>query len=89
MIEIGGYPILWHILKHYSHHNMREFFIALGYRGEVIKRYFLDYLRLSGNVSVELAERQTHFHEKERENWLVHLIDTGLATNTGGRLLRL
>jgi glucose-1-phosphate cytidylyltransferase len=89
MIEIGGYPILWHILKHYSHHATREFFIALGYKGEVIKRYFLDYLRLSGNLSVELVPRQAHFHEQEREDWLVHLIDTGLPTNTGGRLLRL
>ena len=55
MIEIGGHPMLWHIMKHYSHHGVNEFFIALGYRGEIIKRYFLDYSSLSGSMTVDLS----------------------------------
>ncbi len=89
MVPIGGRPILWHIMKYYAAFGFREFFVALGYKGEDIKRYFLDYHGLVKSVTVELATGQTSFHESEVEDWKVHLIDTGLATNTGGRLKRL
>jgi glucose-1-phosphate cytidylyltransferase len=89
MVEIGGRPIVWHILKHYAHFGFREFCIALGYKGDDIKRFFLDYIRLSGSVSVEVATGRQSFHESRAEDWVVHLIDTGLKANTGGRLKRL
>ncbi len=89
MVEIGGRPILWHILKHYSHHGFNEFVIAVGYRGELIKRYFLDYHNLSGNMTLNLAGGRVETHSPECEDWLVHLIDTGTETNTGGRVKRL
>jgi glucose-1-phosphate cytidylyltransferase len=89
MIEIGSRPILWHIMKCYGHHGFRDFYVALGYRGDVIKRWFLDYHGLSRNLTVELGTGRTHFHEGDREDWNVHLIDTGLRAGTGGRVRRL
>ena len=89
MVPIGGRPILWHIMKYYAAHGFREFFVALGYKGEDIKRYFLDYHGLVKSVTIELATGRTNFHEAEVDDWTVHLMDTGLATNTGGRLKRL
>ena len=89
MVEIGGRPILWHILKLYAHHGFREFVLALGYKGEVIKRHFLDYSCTQGSLSIDLASGQLEPHRRECEDWLVHLIDTGHATNTGGRVRRL
>jgi glucose-1-phosphate cytidylyltransferase len=89
MVEIGGRPILWHILKLYSQHGLREFFIALGYRGEVVKRFFMEYTGLLGSLSIDLARGKVARHEEACEDWVVHLMDTGLATNTGGRLKRL
>lgn len=89
MVEIGGHPILWHIMKHYAYYNYEEFFIALGYKGEVIKRYFLDYYSLAGNTTINLSNGNVRMHHKECENWTVHLIDTDLATMTGGRVKRL
>jgi glucose-1-phosphate cytidylyltransferase len=89
MVEIGGRPILWHILKHYSHFGFNEFALALGYKGEVIKRYFLEYYHVSGSLTVNLANGQTAAHEKDRERWVVHLVDTGHRTQTGGRVKRL
>ncbi len=89
MIEIGGRPILWHIMKHYAHYGFKEFFIALGYKGEVIKRYFLDYYTLDGSLSVDLSSGNVQRHEKESEDWVVHLMDTGQDTLTGGRVKRL
>ncbi|MBN1452602.1 MAG: glucose-1-phosphate cytidylyltransferase [Anaerolineales bacterium] len=89
MVEIGGRPILWHIMKHYAHYGFKEFFIALGYKGEIIKRYFLDYYSLDGSMTVNLATGSVRAHDRTCEDWLVHLIDTGLVTNTGGRLKRL
>jgi glucose-1-phosphate cytidylyltransferase len=89
MVDVGGRPILWHIMKYYAAYGFREFFVALGYKGEVIKRYFLDYHGLVKSVTVELATGHTSFHESEVEDWVVHLIDTGLKTQTGGRLKRL
>jgi len=89
MIEIGGQPILWHIMKHYAHFGFKEFCIALGYRGEVIKRFFMDYHSLSGSISIDLASGHVDMHERECEDWVVHLQNTGQDTNTGGRVKRL
>jgi glucose-1-phosphate cytidylyltransferase len=89
MIEIGDRPILWHILKHYAHHGFQDFFVALGYRGEVIKRYFLDYASLRGSIRVDLAQGSATPYEPQREDWALHLVETGAATNTGGRVKRL
>jgi len=89
MIEIGGRPILWHIMKHYAHHDCKEFFIALGHRGEVIKRFFLDYCALGENMTVDLARGSIESRDGVSEDWIVHLKNTGLETNTGGRVKRL
>lgn len=89
MIEIGGRPILWHILKHYAHYGFREFFMALGYKGDIIKRYFIDYYTLNGSMTIDLAKGRMERHGRDCEEWAVHLIDTGLETNTGGRIKRL
>lgn len=89
MVEIGGRPILWHIMKHYAHHGFNEFLIALGYKGEMIKRYFMDYYALSGSMTVRLSDGRVDVHNQGGEDWVVHLIDTGLDTSTGGRVKRL
>jgi glucose-1-phosphate cytidylyltransferase len=89
MVEIGGRPILWHIMKHYAHYGFAEFLVALGYKGEYIKRYFLDYYTLNGSMSLDLATGSVRPQVKECEDWKLHLLDTGVQTNTGGRLKRL
>jgi glucose-1-phosphate cytidylyltransferase len=89
MVEIGGRPILWHIMKHYAHYGFAEFLVALGYKGEYIKRYFLDYYTLNGSMSLDLATGLVMPQVKECENWKLHLLDTGIQTHTGGRLKRL
>jgi glucose-1-phosphate cytidylyltransferase len=89
MVEIGGRPILWHIMKHYSRHGFREFVVALGYRGEDVKRFFVDYVSLSGDLTVNVDEGRITRTHAEPEDWIVHLVDTGLKTNTGGRVGRL
>lgn len=89
MVEVGGRPILWHIMRHYSHFDFNEFFIALGYRGEVIKRFFMDYCSLSGNMTLDLGRGHVESQDSECEEWVVHLRNTGLETNTGGRVKRL
>jgi glucose-1-phosphate cytidylyltransferase len=89
MVEVGGRPLLWHIMRHYSHFGFREFFVALGYRGEVVKRFFLDYCSLSGNMTLDLRRGNVESQETECEDWVVHLKNTGLETNTGGRIKRL
>jgi glucose-1-phosphate cytidylyltransferase len=89
MVDIGGRPILWHIMKHYALYGFTEFVIALGYRAEDVKRFFLDYLSLNGDMTVELGSRAVQRHEPERDAWTVHLVDTGLETSTGGRVGRL
>ncbi|MDQ2809163.1 MAG: glucose-1-phosphate cytidylyltransferase [Chloroflexota bacterium] len=89
MVEIGGRPILWHILQHYAHYGYKEFFLALGYRGEVIKRYFADYYSLNGSLTVNIRRGTVQVHEREVEDWVVHLMDTGQDTQTGGRVKRL
>ena len=91
MVEIGYRPILWHILKIYAHYGYRDFLIALGYKGEYIKRYMAEYASLSTNMTVDLATGKVEAHESdgEVEDWRVALIDTGRHTETGGRLLKL
>jgi len=89
MIEIGGKPILWHIMKIYSFWGFNEFVIALGYKGEVIKRYFLEYYAINSDITVNLGNGEVKFLGGPKENWIVHLVDTGLYTNTGGRVKRL
>src|SRR5947209_9391108 len=89
MVEIGGRPILWHILKHYAAHGFAEFVVALGYKGELVKRFFLEYAGAVGSLSVDLARGRVTHHDPAGEDWKVHLIDTGLTTNTGGRVRRL
>lgn len=89
MVEIGGYPILWHIMKHYDHYGFQEFVIALGYKGEVIKKYMVDYFTLSGNLKVSSQEGRPRAEGTELPNWTVDLVDTGTHTQTGGRIKRL
>ena len=89
MVEIGGRPILWHLMHGYAQHGFNDFVLALGYKGEVIKRYFVDYCELQNDLTVSLASGQVTAHDGQREDWTVHLVDTGLSTDTGGRLKRL
>lgn len=89
MVEIGGRPILWHIMKLYAHHGFKEFFVALGHRGEIIKRFFLDYCSLSGSMTVDLSKGVVDAQNNDCEDWMVHLKNTGQETNTGGRVKRL
>lgn len=89
MIEIGGKPILWHIMKQYSHFGFHEFVIALGYLGESIKQYFLDWYQLSGQLTIDFSSGEIHRDQREFEPWKIHAINTGRTTLTGGRILRL
>jgi glucose-1-phosphate cytidylyltransferase len=89
MVEIGGMPILWHIMKHYAYYGHKEFLIALGYKGDSIKRFFMDYSTLHGSLSIDLLNGEIKKHQTAREDWKIHLIDTGLDTQTGGRLKRM
>lgn len=89
MVEIGERPILWHIMKHFAHYGFKEFCIAVGYRGEVIKRFFVDYQSLNGSISIDLRNGRVDMHESECEDWVIHLQNTGQDTNTGGRIKRL
>ena len=92
MIEIGGRPILWHIMMHYSTYGFKEFVVALGYKGEYIKRYMADYCALAPDLRVSLKTGSVERHgngERGSEDWVVDLIDTGQKTNTGGRIKRL
>jgi glucose-1-phosphate cytidylyltransferase len=89
MVEIGGRPIIWHIMKGYRHFGCREFYLALGYRGEVVKRFFLNHQQLSDSLTVDLGRGTVVSDSGPPEDWIVHMVDTGLGTNTGGRLRRL
>lgn len=89
MVEVGGRPILWHIMKNFAAWQHREFYVALGYLGHVVKSYFLNYYRLNGSMSLNLATGDVMGHRKAGEDWLVHLIETGPDTQTGGRIRRL
>lgn len=89
LVEIGGQPILWHIMKLYAAFGYNEFISALGYKGEAIKDYFLKYYHLYNNLTIGLRNGSIDVHECCREDWTVHLVDTGLHTQTGGRIKRL
>ncbi len=89
MVEIGGHPILWHIMKYYSSYGYNEFVIALGYKGEYIKQWFRDYASLDGDMTVRTGSGEVEFYESNRPDWTVHLVETGDDTNTGGRIKRL
>jgi len=88
MVEIGGRPILWHILKIYSAHGINDFVICLGYKGYVIKEYFANYALQSSNVTFDFRDQVTEIHQNSTEPWRVTLVDTGPETMTGGRLRR-
>ena len=89
MVEIGGRPILWHIMMHYAHYGFKEFVIALGYKGEVIKKYMVDYCSLNSNLTVRLQTGEVQIHNEYHTDWTVELVDTGMSTMTGGRIKRL
>ena len=88
MVEIGGRPILWHIMKIYAAHGVRDFIVCCGYRGDVIKEYFANYLIRTADVTIDLRKNEIDVHHANTENWRVTLIDTGDSTGTGGRLRR-
>lgn len=89
MVEIGDQPILWHILKHYSHYRYTDFLIALGYKGDHIKRHFLERISLNGDMMLRLPGGKMERNGGELEDWTIHLVDTGKETHTGGRVRRL
>lgn len=86
MVEIGGKPILWHIMKHYAYFGFNEFIIAVGYKGEIIKDFFMKYHFLSNSLTVNTKSGEITEHNGMEDNWIVHLVDTGLETMTGGRI---
>lgn len=86
MVEIGGKPMLWHIMNIYAAQGYTEFVVALGYKGEIIKDYFLNYHYRSRSLTIDLKTGQVTAHRSEGENWKIHLLDTGHDTNTGGRV---
>ena len=88
MIEVGGRPILWHILKIYSQHGINDFVICCGYKGYVIKEYFANYFLHSSDVTFDMSTNQMEVHQQNAEPWKVTLVDTGESTLTGGRLRR-
>lgn len=88
MVPIGGLPIIWHIMKIYSHHGINEFVICLGYKGYVIKEYFSNYFLHMSDVTFDIGSGAMHVHQNAAEPWKVTLIDTGMETMTGGRLRR-
>lgn len=88
MIQIGGKPILWHIMKTYSHHGVNDFIICLGYKGYVIKEYFANYFLHTSDVTFDMRTNGMQIHQNSAEPWRVTLVDTGENTATGGRLLR-
>ncbi|MEX2495889.1 MAG: glucose-1-phosphate cytidylyltransferase [Woeseia sp.] len=89
MVEIGGYPILWHIMRHYAHYGFREFVIALGHKGDVIKNYMRTYCENHRNLKVNFGTGDIQFHNAPKLDWSVELIETGQETLTGGRVKQL
>ena len=89
MVPIGGKPILWHIMNHYARFGHKDFYIALGYKGHLIKEYFLNYFSTNSDFTVDLASGKVTTHGSENLDWCVTLVDTGEASMTGGRLKRL
>jgi glucose-1-phosphate cytidylyltransferase len=89
MVEIGGRPILWHIMKRYSHYGFNDFIICLGYKGYIIKEFFANYFLHTSDVTIHLSENRTEVHRKTAEPWRVTLVDTGEGSGTGGRIKRI
>ncbi len=89
MVEIGGQPMLWHIMNLYAAYGLNEFIIALGYKSEAIKNYFLNFHDFRKDLTISLRNGNVHAHSGDTEDWTVHLVDTGINTQTGGRLKRL
>lgn len=86
MVEIGGRPILWHIMRHYASHGLTDFVICCGYKSEFIRNYFLNYRNHLSDFTINLKSGETDFHHTEAEDWTVTVVDTGLHTMTGGRI---
>lgn len=89
MVEIGGKPILWHIMKNYSEHGINEFVICCGYKAYIIKEWFVNYFMHNSDITVDLTNNSIEVHESKAEPWRVTLVDTGLHTMTGGRIKRI
>lgn len=89
MVEIGGRPILWHIMKIYAYYGFNDFVLALGYKADYIKKYFLEYVNYSGNLTVQIRDGKSSILQREQDEWTIHLEDTGLDTLTGGRVKKL
>jgi glucose-1-phosphate cytidylyltransferase len=89
MVDLGGRPLIWHVMSGLAAQGVDEFILALGYRAEAFKHYFLHYRAMTGDLTVDLRREQVTLHRQGGEPWLVHLVDTGLETGTGGRLKRL
>jgi glucose-1-phosphate cytidylyltransferase len=88
MLEIGGRPLLWHIMKLYAHHGVTEFIVCLGYKGYMIKEFFNNYFLHSSDITIDLKTNKVQYHGSKAEPWVMTLVDTGLETMTGGRLKR-
>jgi glucose-1-phosphate cytidylyltransferase len=88
MVEIGGRPILWHIMHHYAKHDIKDFVICLGYKAEYVKKFFMDYASLLSDFTVNLGTSEVSVHRQRAEDWRVTLVDTGINTMTGGRVKR-
>lgn len=89
MVEVGGRPILWHIMKIYAYYGFHEFVLALGYKADYIKKYFLEYAGYSGNLTVQIKDGKSRVLQREQDEWIIHLEDTGMDTMTGGRVKKL
>ena len=88
MIEIGGKPVLWHIMNTYSTQGFNEFIIAAGYKAEYIKNYFINFYAINNDISIDLTNGKTKIYDGRQPNWKIHIVDTGLDTQTGGRIKR-
>lgn len=89
MVEVGGKPILWHIMNIHAANGIKEFIIAVGYKGEMIKEYFLNFYAINNDISIDLSNGKTTIYDGNQPKWTVHIVDTGMSTQTGGRVKRL
>ena len=89
MVEIGGHPIIWHIMKIYSHYGFRDFIICLGYNGYIIKEFFSNYFLHNSDITIDLESNTIEYHKNKSENWKISLVDTGVESMTGGRVKRI
>ena len=89
LVEVGENPIIWHIMKHYEHYGLSDVIVALGYKGEAIKKYFMDYLNYRCNIRIDFSKAEASVQDRSVEQWKLELVDTGLNTLTGGRVKRL